>query len=105
MLLGSPNWLWWRRWKYEAGERLIVSDSKGGSAGGIGFCGALFLLFLGLRLTDNIDWEWYWVAAPLWMPLAFVVTVFLPFLGGAAVYDWLARRRRRKAKAAKVVLL
>lgn len=50
-----------------------MSESKGGSAGGIGFCGALFLLFLGLRLTEHIDWEWYWVASPLWIPLLVAV--------------------------------
>lgn len=26
----------------------------------------LFLLFLGLKLTGNIDWSWWWVFAPIW---------------------------------------
>ena len=26
----------------------------------------LFLLFLGLKLTGNIDWSWFWVFAPIW---------------------------------------
>jgi hypothetical protein len=41
----------------------------------ISFTGALFILFLGLRLTDNINWEWYWVAAPLWVPLTIALVV------------------------------
>jgi hypothetical protein len=50
------------------------------SAGaGIGLSGAMFLLFLGLRLTDHIDWAWYWVAAPLWMPVALVLAI-APFV-------------------------
>jgi uncharacterized membrane protein YhiD involved in acid resistance len=73
---------------------------------GIGFFGAMFLLFLGLRLTDHIDWAWYWVAAPLWMPLGIVLVilavmaaVLLPI---AALIDWkrgrrLARIRRERA--------
>jgi len=32
------------------------------------FDGALFLLFLGLRLGHVIDWSWLWVSAPLWVP-------------------------------------
>jgi hypothetical protein len=35
-----------------------VSDSKRASGGGITFLGALTILFIGLKLTDNIDWSW-----------------------------------------------
>ncbi|TMZ62035.1 hypothetical protein EMG21_29765 [Klebsiella pneumoniae] len=27
----------------------------------------MFLVFLGLKLTDDIDWSWWWVTAPLWI--------------------------------------
>lgn len=48
------------------------------SAGaGIGFNGALFLLFLGLKLTGHITWSWWWVSSPLWAPLAVFVAVVL----------------------------
>lgn len=30
----------------------------------------LFLIFMTLRLTEQIDWSWWWVAAPLWIPVA-----------------------------------
>lgn len=33
--------------------------------GGIGLPMILFLVFLVLQLTGNIDWPWYAVAAPL----------------------------------------
>lgn len=46
------------------------------TSGGAGFTGLLFLLFLGLKLTGYIDWSWWWVTAPLWVPFAiFLVTV------------------------------
>jgi hypothetical protein len=35
----------------------------------------IFLLFLGLKLTGYIDWSWWWVAAPLWIPLAFIIFI------------------------------
>ena len=29
----------------------------------------LFVVFLILKLTDNIDWSWWWVTSPLWIPI------------------------------------
>ena len=29
----------------------------------------LFFIFLTLKLTGTIAWSWWWVAAPLWIPL------------------------------------
>lgn len=29
----------------------------------------LFVLFLGLKLGNVIDWPWVWVFAPLWVPI------------------------------------
>lgn len=33
-------------------------------------CFILFLTFLILKLTNVIMWSWWWVTAPLWIPLA-----------------------------------
>lgn len=38
-------------------------------SGGIGIGGALFLIFLVLKLVGVITWSWWWVTAPLWIPL------------------------------------
>lgn len=38
----------------------------------------LFVVFLILRLTGVIDWSWWWVTAPLWIPLAVALFVFVP---------------------------
>lgn len=42
----------------------------------------LFLIFLILKLTDNIDWSWWWVTAPLWIPASIfcAVVVFILFI-------------------------
>ncbi|MCF0163200.1 MAG: hypothetical protein HUJ88_11575 [Fusobacterium necrophorum] len=40
------------------------------NACGIGFTGALTLIFIVLKLTDNITWSWLWVLCPLWIPFA-----------------------------------
>jgi len=45
------------------------------TSGGIGFTGLLTVLFIGLKLTDHIDWSWWWVLSPLWLPLAVVLAI------------------------------
>ena len=44
----------------------------------IGFCDLLFLLFLGLKLTNVIAWSWWFVTMPLWAPV--LVVLFLVFV-------------------------
>jgi len=33
----------------------------------------LTLLFIGLKLTHYIDWSWWWVLAPSWIPFALFI--------------------------------
>ena len=35
----------------------------------------LFLVFLILKLTGFINWSWWWITAPLWLPLVFVIAI------------------------------
>jgi hypothetical protein len=46
-------------------------------SGGIGFFGLLAIVFITLKLIGYITWSWWWVLAPLWAPLAIVLTIFL----------------------------
>jgi hypothetical protein len=39
---------------------------------GLGFGTILFLIFLTLKLTNNIQWSWVWVTSPLWIPIVIV---------------------------------
>lgn len=47
------------------------------SSGGVGFCGLLTVAFIVLRLTGYIDWDWWWVLAPLWVPMLILFVVFV----------------------------
>lgn len=49
---------------------------------GVSFLSILFLVFLVLKLTNVIDWSWWWVTAPLWIP----IIIFLCFIGGLYVF-------------------
>lgn len=52
------------------------TSSQGGGSG-IGIFTVLFLIFLTLKLTGNIDWSWWWVTAPIWGPLAAILAVLV----------------------------
>jgi len=43
----------------------------------IGFCGALGLLFIGLKLTNYIDWSWWLVLLPFYLGIAILLIAFL----------------------------
>ncbi len=52
-----------------------MSSSK--SNIGVSWSGVLFIIFLILKLTNNIDWSWVWVTSPLWIPIALLVSLLL----------------------------
>lgn len=56
--------------------------SNNTSSGGIGFLSLLVLIFIVLKLTDNIAWSWWWVLCPLWAPFG----VFLIVFGGLYLF-------------------
>ncbi len=45
-----------------------------------GYLSLLSLLFIGLKLSDHIDWSWWWVLSPIWIPAALVVIAILVVL-------------------------
>lgn len=47
---------------------------------GIGFFTLLFIVFLVLKLAgigEVATWSWWWVTAPLWLPSAIVIALWL----------------------------
>lgn len=45
--------------------------------GGIGLDIILFIVFLILKLIGDIDWSWWWVTSPLWIPIAIVIVFII----------------------------
>lgn len=39
--------------------------------------GLLGVAFVVLKLLDVIQWSWWWVLAPFWMPWAIIIVVLL----------------------------
>lgn len=61
------------------------SEFQSKARNGIGFFGWLTILFIGLKLTDHIDWSWWLVLAPILWPLYLIVAILAIGLGAAAI--------------------
>lgn len=35
----------------------------------------LFLVFMVLKLTSVINWSWWWVTSPVWIPIAAAIVI------------------------------
>ena len=52
----------------------MSDNSTNGSNSFAMFINMLQVLFIGLKLTNNIDWSWWWVLSPIW--IQFVIVIF-----------------------------
>ena len=59
-----------------------------------GFCGALTLLFIALKLCGTITWPWLWVLSPLWIGLS----VFFVVLAIFSIVSIILLTREKKVK-------
>jgi hypothetical protein len=50
-------------------------SSSSSSSGGVGFCGLLTIVFIVLKLLGYINWSWWWVLAPMWIPISILLTI------------------------------
>lgn len=65
----------------------MANNNSSTQSGGIGFFGLLAIVFITLKLTGYITWSWWWVLAPLWGPVVFVLLFLLIILVFAAIFS------------------
>lgn len=65
-------------------------------SGGVGFFGLLTILFIGLKLGEVIDWSWWWVLSPLWLPIAVLLGAWVLFLVVGLALNLLQHRAAKK---------
>jgi hypothetical protein len=53
---------------------------------GISVASVLGIVFIILKLCNVIAWSWWWVLAPFWMPLGFLLLAIM----GAFIFMWIA---------------
>ena len=65
------------------------------------FLGLLFLVFLILKLAHVIEWSWWWVTSPLWLPVALtlggLLLVALLGITGYKVVTSISKKRVQQA--------
>jgi hypothetical protein len=57
-----------------------MSDKDSAASSGIGFTGVLLITFIVLKLCNVIDWSWWWVLAPFWIPAGLAVIAIGAYL-------------------------
>ncbi len=53
---------------------------------GIGFNGLLLIVFIVLKLSNIINWSWWWVLSPIWISMTLLVIAIL-----IAIYKTLSK--------------
>lgn len=65
---------------------------------GPGFLGLLTITFVVLKATGYLNWSWWWVFAPIWLPFAVVLAIVLVGLGVLGLLELLDRHRARQRR-------
>ena len=65
---------------------MTKENDGGSSSSGIGFTGALTLIFITLKLLEKISWSWFWVLSPIWISAGIVILILI-VLGVAYLLD------------------
>lgn len=63
---------------------------------GVGLCAVLFIVFLVLKLTHLIDWSWWWITAPVWIPVAIGLVIVIVAAFAVILNARKFKRLRRK---------
>jgi len=75
-----------------------MTDKNDSSKSGVAWTCLLMAttLFILLKMTGNIDWSWWWVFCPMWLPFAtvtFSVCLMVPLIAVAYLMDYLINLR------------
>lgn len=56
------------------------NNSVKSNGGGIGFTGALTIVFIVLKLLGKITWSWWWVLSPIWISAILVIILIVSYI-------------------------
>ena len=63
------------KFKKHLDEKVVVQKT------GISWLSVLGIVFIVLKLTGTITWSWWWVLAPIWIPMALATVLVLMIVG------------------------
>ena len=61
-----------------------MSNNSNSSNGGIVFVGLLTIVFITLKLCEVINWSWWFVLSPIWVPIIIAIPIALALLA----FNW-----------------
>lgn len=81
-----------------------MAEVKANGGSGIGFCGLLTILFIGLKLTGYIAWSWWLVLLPMYLGLALILGIagvigLVATLVGTLAWFWKKLTTKAKQQA------
>ena len=65
------------------------------SSGGVGIMWVLLIVFLVLKLCKVIEWSWWWVCSPLWIPVVLALVLIIIGYIVKGYYTWRMKRRKK----------
>jgi hypothetical protein len=66
-----------------------MADNRN-TSGGTSTLTVLLIVFVVLKLTDNVDWSWFWVLSPMIIPLGLIAAIGATYLAGI-FFLWLLK--------------
>lgn len=66
-----------------------MPESKSSSSGS-GVLTILLVIFVTLKL---LQWSWWWVMSPFWLPLGVLLAIFAPIMIYKLIANWFGRAR------------
>lgn len=61
------------------------------ASGGMKFCDVLLIVFIVLKLCKVINWSWWWVLSPFWIPLGLYIALIIVVLIARLIYKLIHR--------------
>lgn len=61
-------------------KELSEMSKRNERSSGVSVVGLLGVAFVVLKLTGVIDWSWWWVTSPFWVPLALCLIIICVIL-------------------------
>lgn len=55
----------------------LKMEKSSKSSGGMSLAGVVLVVFVILKLVGVINWSWWWVLSPLWIPIAIAFPIFM----------------------------
>ena len=67
------------KFEYDMYKEYKKFDNKttAAASGGMKFCDVLLIVFIVLKLCKVINWSWWWVLSPFWIPLGLAIILLL----------------------------